>query len=78
MRNDDDPTPQMTTIIAIMVGIIIGHCISCYYMQQGGFIMTCQQLLSSTSEARSDAENQKPEKVPLNHDESANDKANNV
>ena len=26
MRNDDDPTPQMTTIIAVMVGIIIGNC----------------------------------------------------
>ena len=42
-------------------------------MKQGGFIMTCQRLMSSSSDPRADVENPNPEKVPLNHDKSAND-----
>ena len=40
--------------------------ISCYYMKQGGLIMTCQRALCTESEEKSETTNEtRDEKVPL-------------
>ena len=39
--------------------------ISCYYMKQGGLIMTCKRALCSEGDDKAENKNDSNEKVPL-------------
>ena len=68
------------TVIGVMVGIIVVLIIfvdiSCYYMKQGGFIMTCQRALCANSDEKDDIEKDSGEKVPLNQESGSLDGKN--
>ena len=49
--------------------------ISCYYMKQGGFIMTLQRAMCAGGDDKEEIE--KGEKMPLNQDGSDSDKEKN-
>lgn len=68
------------TVIGVMVGIIVVLIIfvdiSCYYMKQGGFIMTCQRALCANNDEKDDIEKDAGEKVPLNQESGSLDGKN--
>ena len=56
--------------------LIIFVDISCYYMKQGGFIMTCQRALCANNDEKDDIEKDSGEKVPLNQESGSLDGKN--
>lgn len=76
---DDIKKGSAGTVISVMVGIIfiliLFVDISCYYMKQGGFIMTIQRAMCSSGDDKEEIE--KGEKVPLNQDGSESEKDKN-
>ena len=56
--------------------LIIFVDISCYYMKQGGFIMTCQRALCANNDEKDEIEKDSGERVPLNQESGSLDGKN--